>query len=77
MDTEDVGRLIGAGIAPASVTKYLRESRPGGRYAKHPFPDPDGTVQGCYFWLKSRAGEITEWDAGRPKRGTRTDLGMG
>ncbi len=37
-----VAALIG--LKPKSISQYLTESRPGGRYEQHPFPAPDGTI---------------------------------
>jgi hypothetical protein len=65
LNTEAVARLIG--VKPATVISYRAESKPGGRYASHPFPKPDGTFGGRPFWAPERAEEIIEWK--RTRRG--------
>lgn len=70
-DRAAVAALLG--ISPATVTRYLCHSRPGGRYTSHPFPAPDGRVGGGPWWDGGRRRELTEWAAARPGRGYRTD----
>ncbi len=75
LDRAAVARLLR--VAPATVAHYQRESKAGGRYAKHPFPEPDGRVSRAPYWLASRAEEILKWDedrvalgaGGRPRQG--------
>jgi hypothetical protein len=67
LDRTAVGALIG--MQPNTITIYLRESLPGGRFESNPFPAPDGRVGGAPWWLPSRADEIREWDADRPRGG--------
>lgn len=72
----DVAKLLGPTTSPATVSKYLAESRPGPRadgkprrYADHPFPPPDGRLGSAPWWKPSRADEIKTWAATRPGRG--------
>jgi hypothetical protein len=71
MNRAQVGALIG--VAPDTITIYMRESREGGRYAEggeyRPFPAPDGKFGPSPYWLDSRADEIRAWAIGRPRHG--------
>ncbi len=57
------------GLKPKSISTYLTESREGGRYEKHPFPQPDGTIGRAPWWHPSRREELLEWAAARPGQG--------
>lgn len=61
-------------LTPKSVSQYLVESKPGGRYAHHPFPQPAGRIGQWPYWLPSQEKEIREWADGRLGAGKRTDL---
>lgn len=65
--TADVAALIG--VTPATIRHYRTDSQPGGRYAAHPFPEPDGHIGISPFWLPERDEEIREWAAKRPGQG--------
>jgi hypothetical protein len=67
LDRAAVARLIG--VEPDTVTNYLNQSRPGGRYERHPFPEPDGRPGGRPLWKGDRADEIRAWAESRPGRG--------
>lgn len=67
LDRTDVAAILG--VKPKSVSQYLVESRPPGRYAKHPFPPPDGYIGRGPWWRRDRAEEIREWAAQRPGKG--------
>lgn len=56
-------------IKPKSVSQYLTDSKPGGRYANHPFPAPDGYVGRGPWWRREREAEIREWERARPGQG--------
>lgn len=58
------GRL---GVSRHAVVKWRA------RYderSQHPFPAPDVTVDGVPGWSADRVGEIEQWRAGLPGRGT-------
>lgn len=73
----DVAALLGEGVKPKTVSQYLAESRTGlgrdgkrkGRYADHPFPEPDGRVGRAPWWRLERRAEILAWAAERPGQG--------
>lgn len=67
MTTKDVATLLGLG--EGTVINYRVYSKPGGRYADHPFPEPDDGVSGRPLWKSERAAEIREWAASRPGKG--------
>ena len=69
LDRTEVGKLIGAGVTAETVKIYQKESKPGGRYANHPFPAPDGYFGRTPFWFASSAEKIRAWDAGRARPG--------
>jgi hypothetical protein len=62
-----VGKILG--LTPDTVTRYMRESLPDGRYASHPFPDPDGRLGNSPYWLPDRTAEIYNWGVTRIGRG--------
>lgn len=68
LDRAAVGALLK--VAPETVTKYLIESRPGGRYADHPFPPSDGRIGRAPYWLPERGQEIADWDKQRLGQGS-------
>lgn len=69
LDRAAVAALLGI-PDPATITRYLRASRPDGRYASHPFPAPDGFLAGrAPWWRATRADELKAWAAARPGRG--------
>jgi hypothetical protein len=65
--TADVAAI--GGVKPASVSKALQRSKPGGPYEEYPFPAPDGRIGGRGenlsgsrpWWDPSRRGEIEAW----------------
>lgn len=70
LDRSAVAELLG--VAPKTISQFLVESKPGGRYAEHPFPAPDGRIGRGPYWLATRRKVIVEWDESRPGRGVRT-----
>lgn len=64
---EDLAALLGLSVK--TLRQYAHESKPGGRYANHPFPQRDGKIGKSPIWLLSRLDEILEWHATRPGRG--------
>jgi hypothetical protein len=76
LDRAAVAALIG--VRPKTISQYLVESGPEGRYADHPFPAPDGRIGRGPYWLRKREKEIRKWaetragqgaGGGRPKQG--------
>jgi hypothetical protein len=65
--TADLAALLG--VKPATIRHYRADSRPGGRYADHPFPDPDGHLGITPYWNPERDQEIRAWAAERPGQG--------
>lgn len=63
----DLAQLLGIKIE--TVSFYRAHSKPGRRYADHPFPAPDRLVGRSPIWALNRAEEIKAWDASRPGRG--------
>ncbi len=57
------------GVKPTSVSKALQRSKPGGRLAADPFPEPDGRIGGREgsrsgsrpWWSAERREEIEAW----------------
>lgn len=60
-------------LSPKSVSQYLVESKAGGRYAEHPFPQPAGRVGQWPYWLPEQESEIRAWAESRLGAGARTD----
>lgn len=69
MTREQVGELIGGGVSGETVKAYQKQSRPGGRYERNPFPAPDGYFNRAPYWLASSADKIRAWDAARERPG--------
>lgn len=69
LDRSAVAELLG--VAPKTISQFLVESKPGGRYSEHPFPTPDGRIGRGPYWLAARRQDIVEWDESRPGRGVR------
>jgi hypothetical protein len=69
LDRARVAQLIG--VRPDTITIYMQQSRPGGRYEKTPFPapDPDLSIGGSKVWRASRRDEILAWAHARPRHG--------
>ncbi|MEU2169596.1 hypothetical protein ACH47V_26450 [Micromonospora chersina] len=67
LNREAVAVLLG--VEPKTISQYLTESRPGGRYAQHPFPAPGGRLGRAPWWHPGRADEIRDWDAEWPGQG--------
>ncbi len=67
LDRTAVAALIG--VQPKTISQYLTESREGGRYAKHPFPAPDGHIGKGPWWRREREQDIKTWAAARPGPG--------
>jgi len=73
LDRSAVAELLG--VAPKTISQFLVESKDGGRYAEHPFPEPDGRIGRGPYWLAAKRQTIIEWDAARPGRGVRPQRG--
>lgn len=61
------------GRQPQTIYKYRLDSKPGGRFADHPFPAPDRVVGTMPLWSAARLPEISAWVAsrritGRPRK---------
>jgi hypothetical protein len=69
LDRTAVGKLIGNGVTGETVKQYQKASKPEGRYARDPFPEPDGVFNGAPYWLASKSDKIREWDARRQRPG--------
>ncbi len=78
MNREDVAKLLGPDIKGKTVSTYLYESRPlvgkgprerRGRYADHPFPEPDDYHGKAPWWGLDRRTEILTWAAERKGQG--------
>ena len=67
LDRAAVATILG--VKPKSVSQYLTESKGEGRYAKHPFPKPDGYVGRGPWWYREREDEIRVWAASRRGQG--------
>jgi hypothetical protein len=67
LDTKAVGAILG--VKPKTISQYLVESNPGGRYASHPFPTPHGRIGNSPYWLPGQTDEIRQWDATRVGQG--------
>lgn len=67
LSTSDLAKLLG--IAPATVRFLRAQSKPGGRYAADPFPEPDLVVARSPAWAEERVDEIAAWNARRPGQG--------
>lgn len=63
----DLAELLG--IKPATLRFLRAQSKPGGRYADDPFPEPDITIARSPAWKAERADEIKTWNARRPGQG--------
>lgn len=63
----DLAPLLG--LTEKTLRAYVHESKPGQRYAAHPFPERDGKIGKSPIWLAGRLDEILEWSATRPGRG--------
>ncbi len=68
----DVAKMFG--VKPSAVTQWMKHSRrefvgsKPARYAKNPFPAPDGFMYSgkkVPWWRTSRVEEIREWDKRR------------
>lgn len=57
------------GVKAATIRHYRAVSAPGGRYADHPFPEPDGHLSNVPYWLVTSDDKIRAWAAGRPGKG--------
>ncbi len=67
LTTADVAALIG--VDSATVRSYRAMSKPGRRYGKHPFPQPDDFIARAPIWYPERSDEIKQWDVTRPGPG--------
>lgn len=67
LDRAAVAAILG--VKAKSISQYLTESKGEGRYAKHPFPAPDGYVGRGPWWYRDREQEIRDWAAKRPGQG--------
>jgi hypothetical protein len=64
LDMAAVGVVFGWSVA--TVTKYRNKN---GRYADHPFPEPDGYISGAPYWFGNRMDEVERWNLARPGQG--------
>lgn len=64
----DVADLLG--MKTQTISFYRAHSKPGRRYANHPFPAPSRLVGRSPIWMRDRTEELKAWDAARPGRGT-------
>lgn len=73
LDIRAVARILGSvqekEPRPKTISQYLVESKPGGRYERHPFPRPNGYIGKSPWWALDRAGEFVVWQKGRAGRG--------
>lgn len=67
LTTADLAELLG--VKPATLRFLRAQSKPGGRYAADPFPEPDLTIARSPAWKSERADEIKAWNARRPGQG--------
>lgn len=67
LTTADVAKLLD--MKPASLRFLRAQSRPNGRYADDPFPEPDITITRSPAWRAERTGEILAWNKRRPGQG--------
>lgn len=67
LSTADLAELLG--MKPASLRFLRAQSRPGGRYANDPFPEPDLIIARSPAWSGERADEIKAWNKRRPGQG--------
>lgn len=67
LDRAAVAALIG--VRPKTISQYLVESKPPGRYQDHPFPAPDGYIGRGPYWLRRREQDIRKWAESRPGQG--------
>lgn len=67
LDREAVAAILS--VKAKTVSQYLVESRPPGKYADHPFPKPDGSIGRGPWWKREREQEFRDWAAARPGRG--------
>jgi hypothetical protein len=65
--TADLAAMLG--VKAATIRHYRADSRPRGRYAQHPFPQPDGHLGKTPYWDPGRDDEIRAWAATRPGQG--------
>lgn len=63
----DLAELLG--VKTETISFYRAHSKPGRRYADHPFPTEDRLFGRSPVWAASRRDEIKAWDAGRPGQG--------
>lgn len=66
---DDVANLLG--FQRQTIIQYRSDSKPGKRYAKHPFPEPDRVAGRSPLWNLDRWAEIEAWAANRPGFGAR------
>jgi hypothetical protein len=67
LDREAVAAVLS--VKAKTVSQYLVESRPPGKYASHPFPKPDGYIGRGPWWRREREQEFRDWASSRPGRG--------
>lgn len=67
LTTADVASLLG--VKAATIRHYRADSLPGGRYAEHPFPKPDGKIGPLAYWNLGRERELLDWSAMRAGKG--------
>jgi len=67
LDRSAVATILG--VRPKTISQYLVESRGEGRYADHPFPQPDGYIGRGPWWHLGREKDIRTWAAARPGQG--------
>lgn len=64
----DLAQLLG--VQTETISFYRAHSKPGKRYADHPFPAEDRKFGRSPVWSPGRAEEIKTWDKERPGRGS-------
>jgi hypothetical protein len=83
LTTTDVGRILGeerakrdgtppeeaGSLRPKTISQYLVDSKPGNRYADHPFPEPAYRHGLRPFWTPDQEAAIREWARSRPGPG--------
>lgn len=67
LSTADLATLLD--IKPATLRFLRAQSKPGGRYADDPFPEPDIVIARSPAWRSERADEIVSWNERRPGQG--------
>ncbi|MBF9135181.1 hypothetical protein I0C86_40600 [Plantactinospora sp. S1510] len=51
-------------VAEGSVSRWVKQSEPGGRRADDPFPPPERDIGGKPYWRQTQAEELLAWRSG-------------